>query len=319
MQLDSTRIAVRERSLPEVFDLALHVTREFAGPWLMLSLLAIVPLAILNYALVGWMTDLDYDTDFPGLRYAWNMTLLVIVEAPLASVFVTAFLGPAVFMEQRTIRQVIGDVFRFRRKGPDDTRPAVNLFLCQLVLRGILPVWLLYLTVDRYQVSWFQEAFLIPAIVCYSLVLRAFRPFINEIVLLEKNPLSSKDPHRITIGRRSAHLHGPSSGDLFVRWIVSAMIGLLLLVLTIFTAELLLTVLVGIMPFELDPVTDEFNAWNIDWLQLQIVWPASLWLVTAYFSVVRFLSYLDLRIRHEGWEVELLLRAEALRMTARIG
>jgi hypothetical protein len=40
--------------------------------------------------------------------------------------------------------------------------------------------------------------------------------------------------------------------------------------------------------------------------------------VAAYFSVVRFLSYLDLRIRHEGWEVELLMRAEALRMAARV-
>jgi hypothetical protein len=319
MQLDSTRIAVRERSLPEVFDLALHVTREFAGPWLFCSLLAIVPLALLNYALIGWMTDLDYDTDLPGLRFAWNMTLLIFIEAPLASVFVTAFLGPAVFMEQRTIRQVIGDVFRFRRTRPDDTRPALNLFLCQLILRGILPVWLIYLTVDRYQFSPFQEGFLIPAIACYSMAIRAFRPYLNEIILLEKNPLRSKDPQRITIGKRSSHLHGPSSGDLFVRWIVSAMIGLLLIGLVLATAELLLGVLVGIMPFEIDSVTEEVTAWNIDWLQLQIVWPACLWLVAAYFSVVRFLSYLDLRIRHEGWEVELLMRAEALRMAAKVG
>jgi hypothetical protein len=59
--------------------------------------------------------------------------------------------------------------------------------------------------------------------------------------------------------------------------------------------------------------------WNVDWLELQIVYPACLWLVVAYLSVVRFLSYLDLRIRHEGWEVELLMRAEALRMAARLG
>ena len=34
----------------------------------------------------------------------------------------------------------------------------------------------------------------------------------------------------------------------------------------------------------------------------------------GFFRVVRFLSYLDLRIRHEGWEVELLMRAESLRL-----
>jgi hypothetical protein len=32
---------------------------------------------------------------------------------------------------------------------------------------------------------------------------------------------------------------------------------------------------------------------------------------------VRFLSYLDLRIRHEGWEVELLMRAEGLRLVGK--
>ena len=32
MQLDRTRIAIRERGLLETLDLALHVTREFAGP-----------------------------------------------------------------------------------------------------------------------------------------------------------------------------------------------------------------------------------------------------------------------------------------------
>jgi hypothetical protein len=317
MQLDNTRIAVRERSLPEVFDLALHVAREFAGPWIITSLVAIVPLAILNYLLIGWMTDLDYDTDFPGARFAWNMTLLIFIEAPLASVFTVAYLGPAVFLEQRSIRQVIGDVFRFRRTRPDDTRPVANLFLCQLLLRGILPTWLLYLTLDRYEFNPFVEGFLIPAIACYSAAMRAFRPYINEIILLEKNPLVSKDPGRITIAKRSSHLHGPSSADLCVRWIMSGMIGLLLIGLAVVTASILLGVLVNLWPVEVDMASEELT-WDIGWMQLQIVWPACLWLVAAYFSVARFLSYLDLRIRHEGWEVELLMRAEALRLEAKV-
>ena len=39
------------------------------------------------------------------------------------------------------------------------------------------------------------------------------------------------------------------------------------------------------------------------------------WIVAVYFAVVRFLSYLDGRIRNEGWEVELLLRAQRGRLT----
>ncbi|MEX2174976.1 MAG: hypothetical protein WD872_11485 [Pirellulaceae bacterium] len=318
MQLDSTRIAVRERSLPEVFDLALHVTREFAGPWLLCSLLAIVPLALINYALIGWMTNLDYDTDFPGFRFAWNMLLLIFIEAPLASAFVVAYLGPAVFREQKSIRQVVADVFRFRRARPDDTRPIVNLILCQLILRGVLPAWLIYLTLDPLEFNGFQEGFLLPAIACYSAAMRCFRPYLNEIILLERNPLFSRNPNQITIARRSSHLHGPSSSDLFVRWFLSALLGFSLILLAIFTAEAAVGVLTSMWPVSIDVANEDFS-WNIGWFRLQVLYPLCLWLVVAYFSVVRFLSYLDLRIRHEGWEVELLMRAEALRMASKVG
>jgi hypothetical protein len=56
---------------------------------------------------------------------------------------------------------------------------------------------------------------------------------------------------------------------------------------------------------------------DVRWYHAQLAYPAILWLLAAYFSVVRFLDYLDLRIRHEGWEVELLMRAEALRLAGK--
>ena len=43
--------------------------------------------------------------------------------------------------------------------------------------------------------------------------------------------------------------------------------------------------------------------------------PLAGWLVIGFFAIVRFLAYLDLRIRREGWEVELVMRAEAARLT----
>jgi hypothetical protein len=51
---------------------------------------------------------------------------------------------------------------------------------------------------------------------------------------------------------------------------------------------------------------------------LQVILPAAMWLVVGFTTVVRFLSYLDLRIRHEGWEVELLMRAEAMRLATQV-
>ena len=320
MQLDNTRIAVRERTLPEVFDLALHVTREFIGPWILCSLLAIVPLAAINYYLVGWMATVEYDTDFPGLRFLWNMSLLVFIEAPLASVFVVAYLGPAVFLEDKTIWQVIKDVFRLRKERPGDPRTGLNLLLCQLLLRGILPAWLLYLTLDRDgEFNGFVEGFLVPAIAVWSGAMRSFRPYINEIILLERNPLISRNPHQITIHRRSTHLHGPSSADLFVRWCLAAGVGLFLIGLALATVTLMVGILVSQWPFAIDVAGDQLFSFEIKWFHLQFMIPFCLWLVVAWFSVVRFLSYLDLRIRHEGWEVELLMRAEALRMATKLG
>jgi len=56
------------------------------------------------------------------------------------------------------------------------------------------------------------------------------------------------------------------------------------------------------------------NDWAWRGGMVHVCMPLSMWIVAGYFTVVRFLSYLDLRIRREGWEVELRVRAEAARM-----
>lgn len=307
MQLDRTRIAIRERGLLETLDLALHVTREFAGPIAICALLAILPLTLINYALVGWMAPTEFDETVLGFRYLWNLTLLTCLEAPLASIFIVAYLGPAVFLEQRTIRQVIGDVFRY----------FPQLILCQGLMRGLLLAWALYLLTDRDQTNPFIEVFLMLLLVMWSTAMRALRPFINEIILLEKNPLRSRATGAITVNKRSAHLHGPYSGDLVIRWIGSAAIGVLLFTLAIVTAIVLQGTLIADWPFHFSSQSADF-AWHLDSFKLHVVYPACLWLVVVILSVAQFLSYLDLRIRHEGWEVELFMRAEALRLSTRV-
>lgn len=293
MQLDNTRLAIRERGLLESLDLALHLLREFAGPIFWCLVLGIVPLALLNYALVGWMADIDFDEDAVPLRFLWNMALLIYLEAPLAGAFAVSFLGPAVFMQTPTIRQVLADTLRC----------TLQLAWCQLILRGILAAWVLLLLVDRFEPGWI-EYFFLPVIAVYATVVRAVRPYINEIILLEKNPLRARRPTDITIGRRSQHLHGPSAADLFVRWLGSALVAMLLVLLV----GLMLYAAVGVL----------ISDWRPDWFKLQFGYPLALWLVAGYFTVVRFLNYLDLRIRHEGWEVELLMRAEALQLTSKL-
>ena len=58
--------------------------------------------------------------------------------------------------------------------------------------------------------------------------------------------------------------------------------------------------------------------WTIGVGMFVIGAPLSMWITAGFLTVVRFLAYLDLRIRHEGWEVELRMRAEGSRLTGQI-
>ena len=61
--------------------------------------------------------------------------------------------------------------------------------------------------------------------------------------------------------------------------------------------------------------------WDVvatDWTTFVIFPQVAIWIVMGYSTVVRFLSYLDLRIRNEGWEIELKMRAEAARLTRQV-
>jgi hypothetical protein len=307
MQLDRTRIAIRERGLLDTIDLALLVIREFTGPLIVCACLGIIPLAIINESLVGWMVSVDDEGTVAWFRYIWAMTVLVFLEAQLASVFIVAYLGPAVFIEQRTVRQIAGDVL-------GQTFP---LLLCQGVLRGVLAAWLLFLLTERYEASGWIEGFSIVMVCLFAMALRTFRPYINEIILLEKNPLLAGKSGAITVAKRSSHLHGAYSGDLFVRWFATAAIAAGLVGLAIYTAMFTEGFLISNWPLRFS-LEDGIYGINLDWFRLHVLYPGCLWLIVAFFAVVRFLSYLDLRIRHEGWEVELLMRAEAVRLGAQL-
>jgi len=109
----------------------------------------------------------------------------------------------------------------------------------------------------------------------------------------------------MTVRKRSSLLHGPNSGDLISRWLGCTLVASIL-VLSILAS---LWFMWGMLLFD----------WNWGPFMLHICFPLSLWLTALYFSVVRFLCYLDLRIRREGWEVELVMRAAATRMAESLG
>lgn len=302
MQLDRTLIAVHERSLLETLDLALHVVHRYAWPLIVTFAMGAVPIAVINHLLVAWMLDFDQsdallysEEPWAIARYLWEMTALVFITAPLASIFMTKFLGDAVFVERPSLRSVWRFVNRLLHR----------VIWCQLILRGVLATWFVFLSLERdseFHIG--LEFFALGALIGYSATVRALRPFINEIVLLECNPLRSRDEMQITIRKRNSHLHSPSSGDLISQWMGSACIAFLL-TCSVFGFFLFCS---GVF----------FNDWQPGRWMLLTVYPLSLWVVAWFMAIVRFLRYLDLRIRHEGWETELLLRAEATRLAGRV-
>ena len=267
MQIDRARIAIRERTWSDNLDLALQVIRTHAGGIFTAALCGVLPMILINYGLIQVsQSRLNEDADFD---VAVLSTLLVMLEAPLATAAITLYLGQALFVEHPNGRQVARDFVRC----------LPQLLLFQFIVRAFLifPFF-----------TWF-----IP----YGIW-----PYLNEIILLERNPLVTRGSQMSTMKRNSL-MHRGGSGDNLARALGSGMLALLMLVAFWISLQIFCELLFGI---------------ELGWTGQVIAMQCVLWLVAVYFTVARFLTYLDQRIRNEGWEVELFLRAQRERLMRQI-
>lgn len=286
MQLDKTKIAIRERELLEIYDLALIVMRVYWWKILQALALTAVPLTLINAAIL-WPLEPDLSINEIAGWFIVYMVLLVFLEAPLAGLAITLLLGDVLFHEKPDWRRMLSGM-----------RPVwPRIFWIVGVLRGVIPgMLLIFLAAVSENFTWGTFLFFLTA---YAVILRATRPYIGEILVLEKNAVFSQQKDAITVSRRSSALHQPNFGDLIIRAMASSV-------------GILITVSIVMNIFGLRGYV--FGQWDWDRVFLFIWYPLGLWLVVAFMTVVRFLCYLDLRIRREGWEVELVLRAEAARL-----
>jgi hypothetical protein len=298
MQLDKTRIAIRERGGVDTFDLTFQVMRTFAPQLIPALLLGIIPFAVLDYFLMSWMDEqLDFIQEGPPIRYLWCYSVLVFFQAPAATILGSCYLGGAIFRQEKTLWQCVQELWQ--------VFPA--FLWCQLIMRGTLISLLVPLAVYGSEANGLLEGFGLFLMVVAIALLRALRPFINEILLLEKNPLRAKHTQAVTIFKRSNYLHAPNGGDLFATWLGSVLLG---------------CGMIGAIYFSLWSLCAIMFGWGGDSIlniySLHVLYPISLWITVMFMSVFRFLSYIDLRIRQEGWEVELLLKAEAHRLEQKL-
>ena len=226
---------------------------------------------LLNAWLLAGLAEPAVRRDGSRRRILWWMLIVVLAEIPLATALATLYLGEAVFLERPGVRSVAGGFFR----------ALPQLFLFQVLLRALfIPL----------VVTWFVPF--------------AVWPYLNEVILLERNPLRRRRRGQMTTFRRSMALHGGSIGDLFARWLVSVAFGVMLFAAFWLTMQILAGLLL--------------SEWKWEGLTYTLYYPLALWIVVGYFTVVRFLGYLDLRIRREGWEVELMMRAEEARLSRQL-
>jgi hypothetical protein len=218
------------------------------------------------------------------------MAVLVSLQAPAAGVFTTLYLGQAVFEHRPSWRSVLGEAKRQARG-----------WLWVLGVRGLaIPSMILLAVRWGQSVSVFWDGFVPASIVVVMVVLRGSRPFIPEILLLEECPLRSTSPGTITLAARSRSLHSPMSGELAGRFLT---LGFMFAGLTLCVLYTLMAIR-GVLLLQ----------WNVlDLLVLLVLFPLALWTVAGISVIVRLLSYIDTRIRLEGWEVELAVRAEVMR------
>ena len=285
MQLDQTKITIRERSLGELLDLAFRFTVLYFKPLFCCTVILVIPFAVFNWWVTHPIVALD-NTAESNWRCIWYMSQLVFLEAPLATIITTLFLGRVMFLQEVSYRSLIKESWHFLGR----------ILWSQLIVRGglLLFVFVFYFPIDE---SLLDSEMLLLMLCIGTVVIRASRPFVNEIILLERNPIRSKEEGVITVGRRSRALHRPSVNDLVASWLLTAFACVVVFVSLLSSFWFANGVLLG--------------QWQIRTIFVEVYVPVALWLIVIFSTVVRFLLYLDLRIRREGWEIELKVRAAA--------
>ena len=287
MRFDRTYIAIRKRNLLEILDLSLHVMRDYWQPLLVLWLVGCLPFAIFNGIILFEFGADSYDLNSFCL-YVLLMTVLVNSQSQVATVFMTVYIGKLMFEERPTVWDVV-----------KATGNSNKYFIwVHGGLRLLIPIMLVTFFVDSTLAS--DSLIALTVLICglafVGLLVRAARPFANEILALEKTPVFAENKRHMTYSRRSRALHSQAHSHVTATALYSVPL-LGCAIGTLISIDLALSL----------------HA-NSEILPVVTYYPIALWCVTGFCAVVRFLTYIDTRIRQEGWEVELRVRAEAQRM-----
>ena len=262
MKLDQTLIAIRPRSILERLDLTFSLCgRHPVGIFLSLFLGA-VPWMLFNW----WLLSETIDDD----SLFFFVIAILPIEVALSTVFLTLYLGQLTFSRSFSIRIAAQTL----------VRQSLNLFLYQVLLRGII---------------------------CVTLILQPFvwlgMYHMNEILLLERASL-------LDSWIRRSVLHDSRVGDIIASRFIEIVVFLIGFVFLLSTIGILSSLWndntsitdILLMSQEMSEGENVLMTWQVS---------VAFFLTTGFLKIFGFVTYLDSRIRYEGWDVELKLRSVA--------
>ena len=277
MNFSHTFIAIRKRSLLGLFDLSLLVYRDHA-------------LNILTLLMINAMPWLAFDlltlllSEFGMVDYGqwhWKLLLLAAIQAQYGTMMITLYLGKAMFEGRPSVSETVSSFFKA-------SWYSIWLHGC---LRMVFPVTLLIAVGDSFATGWAICLFML------GMLFRMSRPFVSEILLLEKTPVRRKNQGEMLFNKRSSDLH---HSDLVAGFVLGSLV-----------AVALTTMLAGLL-FHIDKTIGLLG--TLDLPIQYLYWPVAAWLVASYMAVFRFMFYINTRIVQEGWEVSLKMMSEGQKL-----
>jgi hypothetical protein len=275
MDLSRARVILRERGVLDVLDLALRFLVAHAGAYTKVTLVAILPAALVSFwvaSSAGWLAG-------------WTATVLLalFVQAPF-----TVLASRLVFETDVRVGSVLGASLRG---------------LPRLLLPRIVQLFLLVATIailvgalassDNALIggaSVLAFMLLIPALWIGIALL-----FVVEAALLERAKMGAAISRSLRIIRGHSGYALIAASTLFLLHATAALLG----------DDVGRFVVSGLFQFK-----EPEAIWSAggSWLAL-----LGFWLFLPYSATARFFVYLDLRTRSEGWDIQTRFVAIALR------